>query len=298
MKKYDAELVLRGDDIVGEGPVWSEKEQSLYWIDILGKKLHRWKKGQALKQTFDLPSYIGCFALGDDGLIYLMLEDGMYSMVPSSGDMTYISKPDDHMGSHRFNDGKCDSSGRFYVASMSNDLNGGGGDKVPTSSLYFVDCDAKFTKVIDRAFVIPNGLAWNDVLKKFYHIDSVTGDVTAYDYDMEKGTLNSPNVIIHFDGGQGVPDGMSIDNDGNLWIAHWGGGRLSHWNPHTGTKIGEIHVPCSNVTSCTFGGTDNKVLYITTAAVDDQSDLAGSLFSVSLDVGGPALGHYRTGVER
>lgn len=294
MKTYNIEVVNAGSDIVGEGPVWCEENNSLYWIDILGKKLYRKDFNTEEVITYDLPSFIGCFAIGTDDQVYLMLEDGLYSLDEQTRKMTFISVPKDHKKSHRFNDGKCDSKGRLYVASMSNDLNDGGGDKSPSSSLYYVDETMKFVNIINKAFVIPNGLAWNDDLEKFYHIDSVTSKVTEYDYDEASGHVSNPKTIIQFDGTDGVPDGMTIDNNGNLWIAHWGGSKLSLWDPRTGKKLEEIPMPCENITSCVFGGALYDELYITSANISDESDKAGHVFKIKLDVGGQPLTRFET----
>lgn len=102
--------------------------------------------------------------------------------------------------------------------------------KGSTASLYFVDHQMIFVKIIDRRFDIPNGLAWDDAHSRCYHVDSISKAITAYDYNIETGMLTQPKVVIQFDGKEGVPDGMTIDQAGHLWIAHWGGGKLSHWD--------------------------------------------------------------------
>lgn len=293
----EAELFYESTDIVGEGPVWDSKTFSLFWIDILGKKLHRLNCKTNEKDVYDLPEYIGCFAIGEDDFLYLMLEKGLYKFNTTNEEFTFIGKPDDHLSTHRFNDGKCDPKGRFFVASMSNDLNEGGGELVPTSSMYYIDDNFKFHKVLDKCFVIPNGLAWSKDSKKFYHIDSVTKDVKEYDYDIETGEVTNGKTIIVFKEKDGVPDGMTIDNEGMLWIAHWDGAKLSRWNPHTKERLEDIDFPCKNVTSCVFGGENFDELYVTTASIGSENDPeqmhAGSIFRIKLDVKGQELFRFK-----
>lgn len=280
----EVELVHKIKCDLGEGPVWQEETQCLYWVDILNFKLYRLATATSNLVEYPMPSEISCFAFGDDGLIYVALSDGLYSFDETSQQLSFVGRPDDLEDSHRFNDGKCDSSGRFYMGTM---------DKVygkATGSLYSVDKTMFFTKHVDKKFVVPNGLSWNDALKKFYHVDTTKGNINAYVYDKQTGAISAPKTIIHVDASQGSPDGMTIDDEGMLWVCHWGGYKICRYNPATGQKIEEIKMPCDKPTSCCFGGADMKDLYITTASIDDaKGELAGSVFKVKVDVGGQSL---------
>lgn len=283
------ELVWELKTMLGEAPVWEKNSQSLYFVDILEKKLYIYETLTGNKVSYDMPSYISCFAIGDDGYIYVMLIDGLYRFDEETKTLTYISSPEDHDSDHRFNDGKCDSKGRFYVGSMENTYTNS------TGSLYYIDETMTFKKVLHHAFTVPNGLAWNDAIGKFYHVDTIKKDVNAYEYDSITGKLGEKKTIIHFEDGEGSPDGMVIDDEGMLWIAHWDAYKIGRWDPMIGNKIDEIAIPCERPTSLAFGGNDMKDLYITTASLEDAKGLyAGSLYKVRVEVGGQHMTDFRT----
>ena len=138
----------------------------------------------------------------------------------------------------------------------------------------------------EGAITISNGLAWSLDHKVLYYIDTPTLEVVGYDFDMENGNITNKRTIINIPKEEGFPDGMTIDNEGMLWIAHWGGWQVTRWNPSTGKKLSAIKLPVSNVTSCIFGGESMKDLYITSArkglsvAELEKQPLAGSLFVI------------------
>ena len=133
---------------------------------------------------------------------------------------------------------------------------------------------------------ISNGMAWSADQKTYYYIDTPTHEVVAYDYEKVTGQISNKRVIIRIGDHEGHPDGMTIDSEDMLWIAHWNGWQLTRWNPKTGEKLHTIKMPVAKVTSCTFGGKDLDSLFITTAKVDltdeelKQQPLAGSLFII------------------
>jgi sugar lactone lactonase YvrE len=158
-------------------------------------------------------------------------------------------------------------------------------------SLYCLHTDLTVEKKVSD-LTISNGLAWSPDHRFMYLIDSPTGKVTCYTYDLATGTIADPKTVITFPEGVGGPDGMTIDDEGMLWIAHWGGSRVSRWNPNTGEQLDEIRVPVKNVTSCTFGGKNLDELYITTAREDTSEEElaqyphAGGLFKIKTNYKG------------
>ena len=287
--KYQSELVLKIKTELGEAPLWKRENKCLYFVDILGKKLYSYKEDVKKLQIFEMPSAISCFAFGDSGLIYVMLEDGLYSFDEETEELKFISKPLDLDEKHRFNDGKCDPSGRFYVGSM---------EKIythQTGSLYFVDHEFNFNKVLHHEFIVPNGLSWNEKLQKFYHVDTIKGNVNSYNYDSNTGELSSKATIIHFDEESGAPDGMTIDEEGMLWIANWDAYKVTRWNSETGELLDEISVPCEKVTSVAFGGINYDELYITTGSLENsKGELSGSVFKAKVKVKGQLLHTFKT----
>jgi sugar lactone lactonase YvrE len=152
-------------------------------------------------------------------------------------------------------------------------------------SVYALHQDLSVEKKIEQVS-ISNGMAWSLDNKTFYFIDSPTLRVLSYQYDPNTGAISDKKVIISFDVSEGYPDGMTIDEEGMLWIAHWGGWKVARWNPITGEKLLQIDLPVSQVTSCTFGGENFEDLYITSASIRlteeqmNKEPLAGSLFVI------------------
>ncbi len=152
-------------------------------------------------------------------------------------------------------------------------------------SLYVLDSDLKCSQKI-KGVTISNGLAWSADRKTFYYTDTPTLEVAAFDYDDYTGAISNRRTIIRIEEKEGYPDGMTIDNEGMLWIAHWNGWQVTRWNPATGTKLLSIKLPVAKVTSCTFGGENFDDLYITSAKVDlteaelKEQPFAGSLFVI------------------
>lgn len=141
-----------------------------------------------------------------------------------------------------------------------------------------------------------NGLGWTKDSKKMYFIDSQTYTVQEFDFDLEKGSISNGRIAVEVPKEMGLPDGMTVDDDGMLWIALWGGGCVSRWNPKTGELLCKIEVPAKNVTACTFGGPDMNELYITTAKMDtdeEQYPHAGGLFKIKLDITGTPSYRYQ-----
>lgn len=281
-----AELLLACQCQLGEGPLYHEIENKLYWIDILGKQLHGLKLKSQAHSVLELPDTPGTFGFSESGHMMIFLPDGLHK-IEGDGTLSLISRPDDMDDTLRFNDGKVDPWGRFVVGTMEKD--GVNNKGVTNGSLYLVHKDGWFENIGPKQFHIPNGMAWTENEKHFYHVDTTKKSVYRYEYDTMKRLINKVK-IIDFTNEVGVPDGLTIDKEGMLWIAHWGGGRISHWHPQEGKKLGEVLVASKNVTSCTFGGTNYQTLFITTAAIggDIENDLSGEggLYQYQPRIGG------------
>lgn len=273
------ELLYNTKATLGEGPIWDTRTQTLYWIDILNKRIYC--EGDVLTELDDL---IGCIAPRKSGGIILTQRFSFASLELDSLEVTSLSSLRDEPSNNRFNDGKCDPRGRFLAGTM--DM----GEKDPNGSLYSFDGHA-ITKLVSNV-TISNGLTWSPDYKTFYYIDTPTREVRAYDYDLESGTVANQRSIICFPDGFGWPDGMTSDMQGNLWIAMWGGAQVTKWNPNTGQLLERIPVPAKNVSSCIFGGKNRNELYLTSARVGldeaslEQYPLTGGLFRIQTDVEG------------
>lgn len=271
---------------LGEGPVWDERAGILYWIDILAGLIHQYTPASGQMATHPLGQPIGCLVLREHGGLLCALQDGIYSFDPEQGKLArLLARPDAELADNRFNDGKCDPVGRFFAGTMSNAGNEGHGESQPAGTLFRISPDWQVQAMV-RPVAISNGLAWSSDQKTMYYIDSPTRLVSAFDYDESTGNLANRRTVIDFTAEDGIPDGMTIDAADRLWIAHWGGWKLSCWHPATGRKLDEIPLPCQNVTCCAFGGDSYDDLYITTARIGlDPSALAaqpdaGALFCI------------------
>jgi sugar lactone lactonase YvrE len=263
--------------MLGEGPVWDDERQVICWIDILKGEIHEFNAKDTSLKTIGSNQLIGSIAICKDGHFLAALKNGLGTINRDTGEINIFSSPESHLAENRFNDGKCDPAGRFWVGSMSHL------EKPDAGSVYVLHNDGSINKKITNT-TISNGMAWSPDEQTFYFIDTPTSRVVAYSYDKETGEITDPESVITIPLEDGYPDGMTIDIDGMLWIAHWNGWQVSRWNPQTGEKLLKLPLPVANVTSCTFGGKDLNDLYITTARKDipeaelAKQPLSGALF--------------------
>lgn len=243
---------------LGECPCWDEKYDKLFWIDTLRCELYIYNSHQNSLTTFPTDSCPGSYALCETERLLLATQKGIGFLEIKNGYITYFCNPESDKNNNRFNDGKCDPYGRFWVGTM--DENGATGK----GSLYCVHADLRIKKVLSNISV-SNGMAWSPDNKTMYYIDSPQKSVFSFDYDLESGDIKNRRVAIDTREIQGLPDGMTIDADGMLWVAMWGGEQIVRWNPQTGKLLSTVPIPTDNVTSCTFGGKNMDELFITTA---------------------------------
>jgi sugar lactone lactonase YvrE len=288
------ELLFDAKAYLGEGPIWDARTQTLYWVDILAKRIYA--EGDLFAEL-DEYEFLGSIAPRKNGGLILALSGGksetsetherrfnFASLEAGSAKPTLLLALSDESSSNRFNDGKCDPRGRFLAGTM--DM----GESEPTGSLYSVDGDS--VRRILSSVTISNGLTWSPDHKTFYYIDTPTRRVRAFDYDLETGAIANPRVAVYVPEPLGWPDGMTSDMQGNLWIAMWGGAKVTRWNPNTGELLEQIPIPAMNVSSCVFGGRNMNELYLTSArkgldeAVLKQYPLTGGVFRLETNVDG------------
>jgi sugar lactone lactonase YvrE len=269
--------------ILGEGPVYDEVNNILYWVDIEGFKINYIDFENNKEKDIKLNDYVTSLQLTESkNTVVVTMRYGFYYLDIEEMYLTKIAEIEKN-ADIRFNDGKCDYLGRYWAGTM--DLN----EKRPLGSLYRLNLDYKVTKHLD-GLTISNGIAWSLDNKEMYLIDSIPGKV--YSFKFNNGEINDGKIIIDFSREDGVPDGMTIDEEGMLWIAHYGGGKVSRWDPNKGRKIQEIKLPTLLVTSCTFGGDDLNSLFITTARRGLNDNNAGYVYEVR-DLGIRGVKGYR-----
>jgi sugar lactone lactonase YvrE len=260
------EVVADAHALLGEGPCWDERKRLLYWIDGLGKKVHVFDPKTGQDRSFAVGRAVGCIVMHEEGGALLALEDGIYFLDTETCQTRRLVNPEAGITGNRFNDGKADSRGRMWFGSMAVAANEGDGDVAATGSLYCLEANLEARRVISGV-TISNGLGWSPDNAVMYYIDSPTRTVDAFDFDSDAGTIRNRRTVVRIPESGGMPDGMCVDNRGMLWVAHWGGGGVSCWNPASGAMIEFVTVPVINVTCCAFGGPDLDELYITTSTI-------------------------------
>ena len=274
-----AELLYDTKVELGEGPVWDARTGTLFWIDILGKRMYA-----GAEVIAELEETVGCFALRKSGGFIFTGQHSFRSLETATGETSVLLTLREESAHNRFNDGKCDPCGRFLAGTM--DL----GESKNTGSLY--SFDGKVATKLLGGVTISNGLAWSPDYRTFYFIDTPTRTVRAFDYDLETGAIANGRVVLQVEGRLGWPDGMTSDMQGNLWIAMWAGEKITKWNPYTGDLLAEIPVPAKNVSSCVFGGKHMNELFVTSArkGLDRETlekyPLTGGMFRIETDVEG------------
>jgi sugar lactone lactonase YvrE len=256
---------------LGEGPVWDVARGELTWVDIDRGLVHRRLAGGRVV-SLDAGQPVGCALPRAGGGLVLALRDGFGLTEGDAGPVRLVAPVElDRLGT-RMNDGACDSRGRLWAGTMSL-----AGD-TRTAALYRLDPDLSVTRVLP-GISISNGIAWSPEGDRLYHVDTPRGRVDAYGFDAARGTLAGRVGVIPVGAEHGRPDGLTVDAEGCIWLALWGGGALHRYTPD-GDLDARLELPVGNVTSCCFGGPDLRTLYVTTASRGAEDDpLAGLVFA-------------------
>lgn len=262
--------------IVGESPLWDERNQILYTIDVRGKAIQKldWKSGE--QTEISLPQMVGSIALMEDGALMASLEDGIYE-VGCDGTLQRLHQELVRKGD-MFNDGKVGPDGAFYVGTMAADFGG---------AFYRLRPDGTMEELFDHVGC-SNGLAWSKDEKTMYYCDSSTQLLEAFDFDTATGNLSNRRTICEVPGGVGEFDGMTIDERDHLWVGVWGGSCIYEVDPAIGV-VGKIDLPVSLGTCCAFAGPELKTLVITSGAKERdpvKEPMAGFTFSMEMSSGG------------
>jgi len=280
--ELEAELVLDAHAILGEGPVWDADAGVLWWVDIEGRRIHRFDPATRADTSFETSTMVGALALREGGGLVAALADGVWTIDPENGAaelFVVLGEPPDV----RSNESKCDPVGRLLVGTMAFDY-------LPIGSLYSVEADGSVRRLLD-SLSIANGMAWTADGGTLYYIDSPLRRVDAFDYDLATGAIAGRRPYLTFDDHVAKPDGMTIDAEGGLWIAFWDAGEIRRYGPDRGLDV-VVRVPATQVTSAVFGGPDLRDLYITSAMTELPAEAlagqphAGGLFHVRAPVSG------------
>ena len=282
----DVRCVLKWDAIVGESPLWHPQERRLYWVDIQGKKVHRFDPATGKNETFDLPEIVTCLAFRKTGGLVLTLRRQFAFFDPDSGKLERLATVEDDKPENRFNDGRVDPQGRLWAGTM--------GDKAwdkPVGTLYRFTLDQTVTPMHGNV-ICSNGTDWSPDGRTMYHTESFRYAIFAFDFDGATGTISNRRIFAEVDRSIGAfPDGLCVDAEGHVWSNQVGVGRVVRYDP-AGRMVGEVKLPVPRAVGSTFGGEQLDTLYVTSAretmtpAQLKAAPLSGSVFAVKLPVGG------------
>lgn len=275
---------------LGESPVWDEQFHLLYWVDILGRKLHRFDPSTGTDAVWEMPEPPGAVALRAVGGVVLAMRHAFYRFEFMAPDPVVMGRLEGEPATNRLNDGRVDPAGRFWCGTVNE------ASREPTGALYCLDAGRRVSRKLDGV-ACSNSLCWSPDGKIMYHADSFTWQIKAWDFDAATGAIANPRLFIDIPRTEGFSDGATIDADGCLWAAHWGHGRVNRYDPQ-GKLMQTVQLPASNVTCPAFGGPDLATLYVTSArfrldeAQRAAQPLAGGLFAIDVGVKGLPEARY------
>ncbi|MEZ5924094.1 MAG: SMP-30/gluconolactonase/LRE family protein [Hyphomicrobiaceae bacterium] len=253
------EVFSSGKDLLGEGPLWDEREERLYWIDSYRPCVHRSDLKGTDRRTWPLPEPVGSMALREKGGAVVSLRSGFHLLDLESGAISRINETQPGELRPRLNDGKVDRQGRFVAGSM--DF----AEAEPVGKLFRLDPDLTLA-TLDVGIICSNGPCWSPDGRTFYFADSFKRAIYAYDYDTTTGNVQSKRVFASFTGRlTGYPDGATVDADGYVWSVEVYAGRLVRFSPD-GVVDRIVGLPVFSTTSVTFGGPDLDIAFVTSMA--------------------------------
>ncbi|MBE9113983.1 SMP-30/gluconolactonase/LRE family protein [Nodosilinea sp. LEGE 07298] len=283
LPELSAQNVLYARARLGEGPLWDGDQQVLYWVDILNHRVHVFEPSSGDDCHWELDDVCSTLALMKRNKLLVAMGNRINSLDLTSGAVETLHTVEFDAPGTRFNDGKCDAQGRFWVGSVSSDSPG-------KAALYRYDPDGSM-HTMETGLTISNGLGWSPDGGTFYLTDSPQRKIFAYRFNGETGEISDRSVIVDFGDEPIEPDGLAIDTDGNLWSALWDGWCVACFSP-TGEALGRVKLPVQRPTCPTFGGPNLSTLYVTTASVElsekdmQQGFYAGDVFAIAVPVPG------------
>ena len=231
------QCVLKWEATVGESPLWHPQQKRLYWVDIQGKKVHRFDPVTGRNETFATPEIVPCLAICASGGLVLLLRKNIAFFDPDTGKLEMGQAVESDQPDNRFNDGRVDPQGRFWPGTMC-DKN----MKVPTGGLYRLTPDLKITRLHDR-IACSNGSAWSPDGRTMYFTESFRFTVWAFDFDPDTGNLSNQRAFVTLPKGDIFPDGLCVDADGFVWSNHVGAGKVVRYDPN-GQAEAKFKSPC------------------------------------------------------
>lgn len=256
MSQPEIRIVLDARDRLGEGPGWDDRADELVRVDITGSKVHGWSPESGPTWTIEVEGEVGAAVLREGGGLVLAIDHKLVLRDPD-GSERVIATAEEEKDENRFNDCRADPQGRLWAGTMSR-------VRTPNSSgLYRLEAGGELEQVLDGT-AISNGIGWSPDQETMFFIDSPSQKIDAFDFDAATGAISNRRTIAEVDPADGLPDGLTIDAEGGVWVALFAGGALRRYAPD-GTLEEQIELPLTNPTCPAFGGPDLDTLYVTTA---------------------------------
>lgn len=274
----EVECVSECPSLLGEGPMWSPRDEALYWVDILTPAIHRFNTTTRTDTETKLGSMVSLAIPKASGGLLVATPGGLMTYDGDSKRLQAFCHPEADRPGNRYNDGKCDRMGRLWVGTL--DI----GTAANRGNLFKVEADGSWKKM-DSGFTVANGMGWSPDNRHMYFTDSMRRTIYRYDFDLRSGEIANRQPLITLDMNDGTPDGLTVDDEGCIWVAVWDAWRISRYSPQ-GKEIMRIKMPVPRPTSCCFGGENLDTLYITSASVRLNAEvlaaapLSGSLFAI------------------
>jgi sugar lactone lactonase YvrE len=273
------EIAVRANAKLAEGPRWDAAARRLLWVDIEGCELHVLESGE--DRAIGLDAMVGAAAPTSSGAVLVALADRL-ALVDLADESVHTLVRLPHGPALRSNDGACDAAGRFWIGTMALDQTPGAG------ALYRYD--GTLQRVLDEV-TLSNGIGWTRDDTRMYYIDSPVQRVDLFDFELASGRVDDRRPFVSIDESDGIPDGLTVDDEGGVWVALYGGSCVHRYD-ESGHLDAVLDVPAENVTSCCFGGDDGRSLFVTTAAPD------GNVYVTQPGVSGPPAHVFHAGGTR
>ena len=279
---YQIDIAVSGAGRLGEGLVWDDEDQLLWWVDITGGLIHSYDISNRTNTSYDFGEPVGSIGRREAGGLVVAAKSGFYFFDPASGQKTPIADPEADIAENRFNDGTVDPAGRFWAGTMKD-----GGEPNRQGCFYLLDLDLS-VRPWDQVLYTTNGLAFSTDGSTMYFSDSNRAVRTIWqcDYDVDTGTPSSPRLFFDTAALAGRPDGGTVDSDGCYWMAGVGGWQIYRITPDGNIDM-TIDVPVEKPTKPMFGGANRDILFVSsigfdlTAGTETDQPEAGALLAIT-----------------
>lgn len=284
------ELALDVRAELGEGPLWDDRRQRLLFVDIMRGRVHEFDPATGADRVVEFPWPVGAVALHENGDWLIAAANGFHTANPETGTTQLVAPVEADLVGNRMNDGYVDARGRFWAGTMN--MHGVRDE----GTLYRLDPNGTVSPMI-TGVSISNGIDWSPDNRTAYYVDTPTGRIDAFDFDLESGALSGRRPFVEIPSHAGSPDGLIVDADGGVWVCLWQGAAVRRYDPD-GRLDTILPMPATKVTKCAFGGADLDELFITTAWIGlsdserTEQPLAGGLFRCRPGVKGKPVNRF------